>query len=167
LLALARAEPSRFDAARLQSVQLGDVVEQAVQTWLNKADEKRIDLGADVKYVQISGDAFLLREMLDNLVANAVQYTPAGGTVTVGCTVERGNPMLFVEDSGPGIPATERERVFERFYRIDNGNGSTGSGLGLAIVRDIANIHSARVHIETPHNGMGTRMCVSFVEQSA
>lgn len=163
LLALARAEPSRFDEARLQTVQLGDIVEQAVQTWLAKADEKKIDLGAEVQFVRVTGDPFLLREMLDNMVANAVQYTPEGGTVTVGCAIQQGQPTLFVEDNGPGIPPAERDRVFERFYRIDG--GSNGSGLGLAIVRDIAKIHSATVHIETPQNGSGTRVCATFANQ--
>jgi two-component system sensor histidine kinase TctE len=162
LLALARAEPSRFDEARLQSVQLGDIAEQTVQTWLSKADEKNIDLGIDINPVHVAGDAFLLREMLDNLVANAVQYTPAGGTVTVGCAMQGDGPVLFVEDNGPGIPSAERERVFERFYRITG--GGSGSGLGLAIVRDIAKIHSANVYIETPQNGVGTRVCTTFTE---
>jgi two-component system sensor histidine kinase TctE len=95
--------------------------------------------------VQIVGNPTMLRELLSNLIDNALRYTPAGGSVTV--RVRGGeHGCLEVEDTGPGIAPQERERVFERFYRI-LGNSAEGSGLGLAIVREIAQQHGAEVDI--------------------
>ena len=89
----------------------------------------------------------MLRELLSNLIDNALRYTPAGGSVTVRVRGHQGEPgYLEVEDTGPGIAKAERERVFERFYRI-LGHSAEGSGLGLAIVREIAQQHGAEVDI--------------------
>jgi two-component system sensor histidine kinase TctE len=89
-----------------------------------------------------------LRELLSNLIDNALRYTPSGGSVTVRVRVEAGESraILEVEDTGPGIPSAERAHVFERFYRI-LGSNVEGSGLGLAIVREIAQQHEAEVDI--------------------
>ncbi len=86
--------------------------------------------------VHVEGDGTMLREMLVNLVDNALRYTPADGRVTVGVAREGDEAMLWVEDNGPGIPEAERAQVFERFYRII-GTEPEGSGLGLAIVREV------------------------------
>ena len=90
----------------------------------------------------------MLRELLSNLIDNALRYTPAGGSVTVRVRRDgAGGPALLeVEDTGPGIAPSERERVFERFYRI-LGSNTQGSGLGLAIVREIAQQHGAEIDI--------------------
>jgi len=98
----------------------------------------------------------MLRELLNNLIDNAIRYTPAGGKVTVRLRHEASDGFvhLEVEDTGPGIPAAERPRVFERFYRI-LGSDSDGSGLGLAIVREIVQIHRGDVnvldHVDAQH----------------
>jgi two-component system sensor histidine kinase TctE len=92
----------------------------------------------------------MLRELLSNLIDNALRYTPPGGSVTVrvrGTNIGNGNQALLeVEDTGPGIAPAERHRVFERFYRI-LGSSASGSGLGLAIVREIAQQHGADIEI--------------------
>jgi two-component system sensor histidine kinase TctE len=85
----------------------------------------------------VAGDATLLQELVVNLVDNALRYTPAGGIVTLSIDRDGAAWRLCVQDSGPGIPAEERPRVFERFYRV-LGSGTEGSGLGLAIAREIA-----------------------------
>jgi two-component system sensor histidine kinase TctE len=90
----------------------------------------------------------MLRELLSNLIDNALRYTPAGGSVTVRVRSDEQHAILEVEDTGPGIAPAERQRVFERFYRI-LGNKAEGSGLGLAIVREIAQQHGAEVDILT------------------
>jgi len=104
------------------------------------------------------GDGDALRTLLANLVANALCYTPAGGKVDVSCGIDAGGVWLEVADNGPGIPADERERVFDRFYRR-SGQNPSGSGLGLAIVRTIARRHKAQVRLnDTPGGGLTARI---------
>lgn len=160
LLALARAEPSRFERTRLGSLDLASLVEQSIQHFVDQAARKNIDLGFDLAPAAIDGDAFLLRDLIDNLIDNAVRYTPPEGTVTVRCRVEDGAGVLLVEDSGPGIAPDQREAVFERFVRLDE--QTTGSGLGLAIVRDIALAHGARVSLGAHADGSGLVVKVTF-----
>jgi two-component system sensor histidine kinase TctE len=156
LLALARAEPggTRVEAS---PVNLRAVVEDAADEWVHRAMAKEIDLGFELADVQVEGDALLLREALGNLIHNALEYSPAGGRVTVRTGTRNNHPILEVEDDGPGIPSAEREQVLERFYRI-KGTAGTGSGLGLSIVREIAAAHRARIEIgsgETPGGASG------------
>ena len=115
----------------------------------------------------MNGNPILLAELLNNLIDNALRYTPRGGHITV--RVRAPNPLAIVEveDSGPGIAPHERERVFDRFYRV-LGTVSDGSGLGLAIVREIAQKHRASVRIDdhpTTHSDLpGTRIQVVFAQ---
>jgi two-component system sensor histidine kinase TctE len=99
--------------------------------------------------VEVDGNPVMLREMLSNLIDNAIRYTPAGGRITVRVRPEpsAGVVHLEVEDTGMGIPSAERERVLERFYRILGRDGE-GSGLGLAIVREIATMHGGTLAID-------------------
>jgi two-component system sensor histidine kinase TctE len=106
------------------------------------------------------GDRFLLRDLIDNLVDNAIRYTPAGGVVTVRCHQSASTGTLVIEDNGPGIPSPDREKIFNRFYRL-NANVA-GSGLGLAIVRDIAGDHDAEIDIMSGPEGKGTIFSVRF-----
>jgi len=110
------------------------------------------------------GDAEALRVMLGNLVDNAIHYTPPGGTVDVEAALDRGQVCLIVTDTGPGIPAEERERVFDRFYRRAAAGGP-GSGLGLAIVRKIAQRHRACVELGAGAGGRGLKVMVRFPGQ--
>lgn len=160
LLSLARAEPSHFESARLEPLDLASLVHDAVQAFVDRAAARRIDLGFALEPAPVRGDRFLLRDLLDNLVDNALRYTPEGGSVTVRAGMADGAPRLMVEDDGPGIPPAQRARVFERFVRLDE--GATGSGLGLAIVRDIARIHGAQVHLDSGENGRGAVFTVRF-----
>src|SRR5471030_1472291 len=112
----------------------------------------------------VMGDRFLLRDLIDNLIDNAIRYTQPHGTVTVRCVMEQepgqGGGLLVVEDSGPGIAPAKRELVFSRFVRLDD--KTTGSGLGLAIVRDIASAHGARIVIDAGPEGRGAIFSVRF-----
>jgi two-component system sensor histidine kinase TctE len=164
LLALARAEPGGGISAGLRPVELRQVVEGAADEWVHRAMARDLDLGFDLIDVRVQGDAFLLREALANLVHNSLEYTPAGGHITVRTSVQGldHRPLLEVEDEGPGIPPSERERVLERFYRAP-GTAGTGSGLGLAIVREIAALHGAKVEIGDPRaGGHGCRVTLIF-----
>ncbi|HTQ77258.1 MAG TPA: sensor histidine kinase N-terminal domain-containing protein [Burkholderiales bacterium] len=161
LLALSRAEPGGYRAEVEASLDLRSVVEGAADEWVHRALEKEIDLGFELHEAPARGDALLLREALGNLVHNAIQYAPRGGRVTVRTGLRNARPFLEVEDDGPGIPPTERERVLERFYRVP-GTPGTGSGLGLSIVREIAAAHGAAVEIGEGEGGRGCKVGLTF-----
>jgi two-component system sensor histidine kinase TctE len=160
LLALARAEPSHYERARLEALDLAQLVESAVQAYVDQAVTRDIDLGFALVPAPAQGDRFLLRDLVDNLVDNALRYTPPGASVTVRTGVDAQGALLEVEDSGPGIPPEQRTRVFQRFVRLEP--GTTGSGLGLAIVKDIAQLHGARVELGEGEGGRGARFTVRF-----
>ena len=102
------------------------------------------------------GHEWLLRELLANLVDNAVKYTPEGGTVTIRCGMRDAGAFLEVEDDGPGIALAERSRVLERFYRVKGTQGE-GNGLGLAIADEIARAHRTHVDLREGAGGLGVR----------
>jgi two-component system sensor histidine kinase TctE len=163
LLSLARAEPAAGRVQALERIDLAALAREATSDWVPRALERNVDLGfdADSQPAQVDGDAFLLREMLNNLLDNAVRYTQSGGQVTVRVSQGAGGSELTVEDNGPGIPESERGRVFERFYRV-LGTGTEGCGLGLAIVTEIAQGHGAEVKLVPPPGGTGTIVRVKF-----
>jgi two-component system sensor histidine kinase TctE len=160
LLALARAEPGGH-AEPQSRVDLKQVVEGAADEWVHRALERDLDLGFDLEPAPVRGDELLLREVLANLLHNAVEYSHRGGRVTVRTGARAGRPFVEVEDEGPGVPASERERVLERFYRVP-GTPGTGSGLGLAIVREIAAGHAASITIGEGAGGKGSRVALTF-----
>ncbi|HZP65975.1 MAG TPA: sensor histidine kinase N-terminal domain-containing protein [Rudaea sp.] len=165
LLTLARAEPSANFTGDFQSLDLQTLVEEAVAGNLDRALARQIDLGAESMSVRVPCVAWLLREMLANLVDNALVYAATGGRVTVRCGIveNAASPTAFleVEDDGPGIPEAERGRVTERFYRSAASRGN-GCGLGLAIVEDIARLHGAVLEIFPGSANPGTRVRVRF-----
>ncbi|MDQ1833655.1 ATP-binding protein [Massilia scottii] len=147
LLVLARQEASAASGVKTQAVDLAELARRALSDLAGAAQTRGIDLGltrADA--VQLAGQPDALMIMLRNLVDNALKYTPAGGMVDISVSGEGKLASLVVEDSGPGIPAEERERVFNRFYRIA-GSEASGSGLGLAIIKAIAERHGARLSL--------------------
>lgn len=155
LLTLARAEPAEGAERLLQPVNLRDLAGRAVQEWVPRAIARNIDLGFELEDAWTLGQPLLLRELLANLLDNAIAYTQQGGAVTVRTRSDEASSVLEVEDNGPGIPEPERARVFERFYRVPGTRGE-GCGLGLAIVQEIAQRHGARVEISVPESGRGT-----------
>lgn len=162
LLTLARQEP-RMATRKFAAVNLAELARQVVADRSPLAERRNIDLGvaADAGEVSTQGDADSLRILLGNLVDNAIRYTPSGGRVDVNVQRANGQPVLSVQDNGPGIPIEERERVFDRFYRRE-GSDVTGSGLGLAIVQNIAEQHSAVVVLADNPEGEGLRVEVRF-----
>jgi two-component system sensor histidine kinase TctE len=161
LLSLARADPAANIAAKNQPVYLNAIVSEVIARFFDRALRANIDLGVDAAPVSIHADPSLLDDLLSNLVDNALKYTPAGGSVTASAGLQNGKPFLAVEDTGPGIPETERQRVRQRFYRMPNSPGH-GSGLGLAIVDEIAHLYGASVSIEMGAKDSGTRVIVLF-----
>jgi two-component system sensor histidine kinase TctE len=161
LLTLARAEPGSSLPIERVAMDLRDLVSQSAQAWVPRAMARNIDLGFDLNEAKILGDSQLLRELLANLLDNALIHTGSGGHVTARTRTESTESVLEVEDNGPGIPASERDRVFERFYRVP-GTNTEGGGLGLAIVREIADRHAARIQLLTPDSGQGLLVRVRF-----
>lgn len=164
LLQVARTEPDG-EATREEELDLAALVREQVATLSIKAEHAGIDLGADTAGpVPVCGDAAQLGVLVENLVENALRYTPAGGVVDVSAAVEAGKAVLRVVDNGPGIAESERERVFERFQRGDMARKQvpSGSGLGLSIVQAIARRHRATVELLTPPSGRGLEVRVSL-----
>jgi two-component system sensor histidine kinase TctE len=163
LLSLARAEPAGGGVQSSARIDLGQLARDASADWVPRALERNVDLGFDAQpgRTDVAGDTFLLREMLNNLLDNAIRYTHPGGQVTVRVARNGTRGVLSVEDNGPGIEEAERERVFERFYRV-LGTGTEGCGLGLAIVKEIAHSHHAEVQLDSPAGGSGTIVRVIF-----
>ena len=175
LLALARAESSGSAMART-SCDLAELTMAVVRDCVPRAIEKHIDLGYEGTQPgrpggQLAGNATLLKELIRNLVDNAINYTPSSpdkpGVITARVLTDPFGKTLVlqVEDSGPGVPQAERELIFQPFYRA-LGTEADGSGLGLPIVMEIAHQHNATVHMEETRPGQlppGARFTVRFV----
>ena len=163
LLRLSRIEPGAAER-RIEAVALDALVHDAVARFSPLAEHRRIDLGALAEHrLVVQGDARELETLIDNLIDNALRYTPDGGVVDVVADVHQTRPTLRVIDNGPGIRAEAREDVFDRFRRGDHaGHGEPGSGLGLAIVRAITDRHGAVVSLHTPASGQGLEVRVLF-----
>jgi two-component system OmpR family sensor kinase len=165
LLALARSEPDGKSATT--PVDLHALLDDCVGAYVLLAQQRGVDLGIEAnEAATINGDANALRVMFSNLIDNATKYTPRGGRVDVSLQLDQGQPLVRIADSGQGIPADERERVFDRFYRVGTGASRArtdvaGSGLGLAIVRRIALQHDATVALSESETG-GLLVSVRF-----
>jgi two-component system sensor histidine kinase TctE len=150
LLALARTENQTPEAKPFLPLELSELARNVVQDWVQASFTHRIDLGFEQPGypIMVAGNPLMLRELLSNLIDNALRYTPERGSVTVRVRADapKETAILEVEDTGPGIPPAERAHIFERFYRI-LGSNVEGSGLGLAIVREIAQQHDAEIEI--------------------
>ncbi|KMQ81081.1 Sensory histidine kinase QseC [Candidatus Burkholderia pumila] len=165
LLALARSEPDSKGVTT--NVDLHALLDDCVRAYVLVAQERGVDLGIESsEAASVIGDADALRVMFNNLIDNATKYTAKGGCVDVSLKVKDAHPVVEISDTGPGIPQEERERVFDRFYRVGEGaerarTDMAGSGLGLAIVRRIAEQQGARVELHESAAG-GLRAVVRF-----
>lgn len=163
LLALARVEPGSGREINMQILDIVPLARSVAEEWVSAGLDRQIDLGFETEQPQIfvNGNALMLRELLANLLDNAIRYTPPHGKVTVALAADGQQAKLIVEDTGPGIPVGERERVFERFHRLPETVGE-GCGLGLAIVQEIAQAHQAGIEITDGGGEIGTRIIVSI-----
>ena len=164
LLKLSRIEAGRLEP-EFQTVFAKELIERAIEAARPRAEAKRLALrsaGAP-ESLRLRGDSNLLREVLDNLLANAIQYTPEGGRIEVSAAEDQGYGVISVSDTGIGIPEAEQERIFERFYRVDAARsrelGSTG--LGLSIARHIVEAHGGRIVVKSAV-GEGSRFSFSI-----
>ena len=127
------------------------------------AQQRQVRLQCFGREAQVTGDRELLKELLENLVQNAIRYNREGGFVQVTVKEQGSHVSVTVEDSGIGIPEDAKDRVFERFYRVDKSRSreTGGTGLGLAIVKHIAQIHDAAITLDSTL-GKGTKITVTF-----
>ena len=162
LLALARNEPEAVRNIRMTAVDLNALAFERASEWVRESLKKRIDLGFEGTNagVIVNGDAARLGELLDNLLDNAVRYTPEGGRVTVRVAAEP-EPNVTVSDDGPAIPPQEQTLIFERFHRR-LGTSTEGSGLGLAIAQEIAQLHGGDISLYEDVDGVGNTFCLSL-----
>lgn len=93
-------------------------------------------------------------QVIANLVDNALKYTPSQGSISLSLTQVANNWELAVIDSGPGVPESEREKVLDRFYRMESHRGSSGNGLGLSLVKVVADLHGAQLRLEDAKPGL-------------
>jgi PAS domain S-box-containing protein len=168
LLDLGRLEAG-FDTRR-ESVQIGSVLKYTLDTFENQARARKIDLVSETSpdLPPLRANPIRIRQMLDNLVGNAIKYTQQGGKVDVHANLMDDQIILRVSDNGPGIPPGEQTRIFDKFFRASNAPDSVqGSGLGLAIVKSIVESHRGRIWVES-NLGQGTTFFVvlpTYVQQ--
>ncbi len=162
LLTLARVEGAAMDAdGPRQDVDLRVLAAASADDWLHPALDAGQDLGFDLQDATVRGNPLLLRELLGNLLHNAIQHAGRDAYITVRTRTLGLHAILEVEDDGQGLPAEDLDRVWDRFHRGSCASGQ-GSGLGLAIVRDIARVHAAEAALAQGVNGRGLRVRVTF-----
>jgi signal transduction histidine kinase len=158
LLRIAEVEAGTRRAG-FREVDLATIVEDVVEAFAPSAeDQEKVLTLAVSSRPRISGDRELLTQLLANLVENAIRHTPPGTRIEVGLTPGPSGPRLTVGDTGPGVPAEQRHRIFDRFHRVNPSSG--GLGLGLSLVKAIADLHGAHLHAED--NAPGLRIIVDF-----
>jgi len=169
LLAMARLEPEAL-ARNFGDCDLVAIAKDVIVARATLAADRKIDLGlARSATVRARGDAASLSMLLANLLDNALRYTPEGGRIDVAIDDDAGHAIFSVADTGPGIPASERERVFDRFHRgAHAGADQNGSGLGLSIVKRIADAHGATVALDSGAEGRGlvARVCFPLASEA-
>ena len=165
LLAMARLEPEALER-NFADCDLVALAKDGIVARAALAADRKIDLGlARDAVVRVRGDAASLSMLLANLLDNALRYTPEGGRIDVAIDDDAGHAVLTVADNGPGIPAGDRERVFDRFHRGSNAEdvpGQSGSGLGLSIVKRIVDAHGAAITLDAGADGRGLVARVRF-----
>jgi two-component system, OmpR family, sensor histidine kinase TctE len=161
LLSLARSDASARSATPAETVDLKHLASAAADEWVPRALAAQIDLGFELQSAVVNGQVFLLQELLDNLLHNALTYAGTGAHVTVRTHSAKGHATLEVEDNGPGIAREDRQRVLQRFQRGAQ-IPERGSGLGLAIVSDVVKAHSAQLLLSEGVDGKGLLVQVAF-----
>jgi signal transduction histidine kinase len=160
LLRIAQIESGARRAA-FSEVSLGQALSTVAEAYEAVAEDRGQQLQVQVERdCPVAGDRELLTQMMANLIENAIRHCPPGVGIGISLGQEAGAPVLSVTDTGPGIPESEREKVFRRFYRLETSRTTPGSGLGLALVKAVAELHGASV--ELSDNRPGLRVTIRF-----
>lgn len=150
--------------AAFSAVNLAQIVSTVAETYAPVAEDRGQHLDAVVDDApSIPGDRGLLMQMVANLIENSIRHCPAGAAITVSLGQVADAPVLCITDTGPGIPESERGKVFRRFYRLEASRTTPGSGLGLALVKAVADVHGASVELSDNHPGLRVTVCFSAV----
>jgi len=161
LLDLARLEPESFQQ-KMYPTDISKLLIEETALQAPIANDKQLDLAiTENPEIIASVDETSIRLLIRNLLSNAIAYTTAKGIIRISLQDEDEKFSLIVEDNGSGIPIEERQRVFERFYRLKN-HDETGCGIGLSIVMQVVEMHQATLSLDDPDNGTGLRVTVTF-----
>jgi two-component system sensor histidine kinase TctE len=163
LLVLASIEQNKQDRNPVGDVQLSEIIASVIEEMVPLAQQKQIELGVDAfdESVRITASARLLHEVFSNLIGNAIEHMNKAGAVSIALREQGGYALVSITDDGVGIPDALRQKVFERFFRIDESRRNN-SGLGLAIVKEICDSLAARISLATPANGSGLQVNIEF-----
>lgn len=157
LLRIARAEAQVRQS--FTEVDLSGVATEIADLYEALAEDKGVEFTTDIASGVVGwGDAHLLAQAFANVMDNAVKYTPTGGRVSLSLAAENGAGVVTVSDTGPGIPAEFREKVFERMYRLDSSRSTSGSGLGLSLVGAVAASHELEIDLSDNDPGLVVRI---------
>jgi two-component system sensor histidine kinase GlrK len=169
LLEFGRTQIPRAGAPRKEALRLDEIVRAAVESQSLGRTAKSLHLALAADPIALAGNPDQLRIVVDNLLSNAIKYTPAGGDLDVRLELRDGAAVLEVSDSGPGVDADERERVFEPFYqgRAPYAGYVQGTGLGLTIARQYVSAHDGRIEICAPRTGKGACLRVTLPHAQA
>ena len=148
---------------KFRNIDLHSLAEECCGNLSVSAEKRHLTLSCEGSSAIVTADRDLLKELIENLIQNAIQYNQENGTILVRTGQKHGRPFLSVQDSGIGIPKEDQERIFERFYRVDKSRSreTGGTGLGLAIVKHIAEIHDSEISVDS-EPGKGTCITVQF-----
>jgi two-component system, OmpR family, sensor kinase len=161
MLVLARADSGGYPI-RATDLDLSEVVDDCRRAVRVLASERGVQIqSADLTETPVHGDEDLLRRLVINLLNNAIEYSPTGGSVSIGVQPDQSGVRIRVADSGPGIPEADRARIFDRFVRLDEARSGRGTGLGLPIARWIAEVHGGTLVLESSGPG-GSTFCATL-----
>ncbi len=162
LLDMSKLESGQTELRKKQ-VELEPLVDSVILSISNRINEKKLKLDKDIQAKVLWGDEGLIKELFINLIDNSVKYTPPGGKISVGTLKEKGETIIYVRDTGYGIPTENLSRIFERFYRVDKGRSREmgGTGLGLSIVKHIVERHGGKVAVQSEF-GKGSEFKVTI-----
>lgn len=165
ILLLNRTSPDHF-MSQFQPVNLTALTKQVIVSASEALSDKNITIEFEGDDCWIDGDATALETLVNNLLGNAIKYAPAHGQIVLHTWQRGANVVLEVMDNGPGIPAEQRQRVFDRFYRLHgdrHDSGTPGCGLGLSIVKQVVDLHRAHIELTESSFSSGLLVLVTFL----
>jgi two-component system sensor histidine kinase QseC len=154
--------------AKFACLDLAEVARKVVADNIDMIDLKHQEISFEGESVEVYADPFAVETLVQNLLANAVKYTPVDGRLLIRAFVQQGKAVLQLMDSGAGIPESEYDRVFERFYRVGGDRHRSaviGCGLGLSIVKHIVDLHEAKIKLSSSDFDSGLCVTVTFPEK--
>jgi len=160
LLEIAQAEAGSF-RGEWKAVDLSTMLEELGGLYLDEAEVRHKRFELQIKPgLKVTGNRHLLAQAISNLLDNAFKYTPNSSTIRLQAVLEAGHVLLSVSDNGPGIAVEQRDKVFERFVRLEPDRSTMGNGLGLSLVKAVAGLHKAELTLED--NQPGLRVVLRF-----